>query len=257
MAEDLYSWIVGAVEAWVAAGEGRSLRRFAEQSGVPRGTMSNVVKRLRPLRPEHVQGVAALLELDAGEAEVLADLVAVSRQGADESDVKRLRGRQKLLLAHRPSARDAVYVANLTTVRVRELSAIPGFRRDPVWIASRLFPPVSVEEAGEALALLERLHPNIGETLADVSTGREPRSSPSPEYQAQLLEAARAAVDLPREERYLQSWVDAVPESAIPLLRAEIDDLIRRVVAVCGERREPPTRLVQVTAQLVPLTRGE
>lgn len=253
-ADDLFTWIAAAVDAWIAVEEGRSQRQFAVVAGVPRGTLSNVLKGQRPLPPEHIAAVAGVLQLDEAERAVLVDLVAATRAGASEHDVLRLRGRQALLLAHRPSARDAAYMASHTTVRVRELSVLPGFEADPAWIAARLVPPVSEAEAAEALRVLAEVHPRIGREHVDVSSGAEPPWRPSPDYQHQVLAAAQHAVGLPRDQRYLQSWVEAVPEEALPLLRAELDALVHRVVAVCRAAGGPPTRLVQVSAQLVPLS---
>jgi uncharacterized protein (TIGR02147 family) len=253
-ADDLVGWLQGAVNWWVDQERNRSLRRFAALAGIPMGTFSHVLKGTRHLQGTHEEGVANVLGLDLDERSVLTELCAVQRGGPHDAERKlRLRGRQAMLRSKQIGRRDAPLVASWTTMVVREMSAMPGFRDDAMWIAARIRPRVPLEEIEESLAVLRLMRPSVADPANLMSTGVEPQWQPAESVQQRILDVACEAGARPRDSRYFQTYVATVPVSAVPKLKAAMVEFLEKVIAVCDTEPGEKERLVQISAQLVPL----
>lgn len=252
-AADLATWLAAAVDAWINAAPRRSQRAFAKRAGIPTGTLSNVVRGVRPLAARYVPDVAKVLELDGDEALALDKLAAV-RPG-DRDAIHELLAAQSFLRAQRLGDTDVAYVASWIHIAVREMSAVAGFQPDAAWIAARLWPRASVEQCAIALETLREVHPRVRDPSVQLTTGLEPAFQVAENLHQQLLDVARAAADLPRADRYLQAHVCAVPAHAVDDLKAAIDELIRQAMTIDATAAGARTELVQVSVQLVPLMR--
>ena len=102
-------------------------------------------------RPGVVDDIVDFLELDKrGEARLraLVELVAPSMR-------RRQRAWEALAGASAMAEVGEVQLASWHDAVVQKLSHLPGFRRDPAWVARQIRPPITPDEAARALRRLE------------------------------------------------------------------------------------------------------
>lgn len=255
-ADDLPTWLRVAVDAWVDQGPRRSRRQFATRQKLPASLLNNVLHGTRSLPDRWVLPIADGLELDAGETDVLRALAGLDRaRGPRALDTARatLVGMQRVLQARRLGSADHAYVANWPNVVIRELSNVQGYRADPAWILARLRPPLSGAEVEDALRVLAASAPAIRDGKATLSTGHHPIAQPAPDWPRQTLGLLTHGSTLPRDERYYDSYVAAVPERLLPALREQVMQFIQQAIATCDEAEGTSERVVLIAAQLLPL----
>lgn len=243
-----------AVAWWCSGPPKRGQRQFSEATGIKIGSLTHLLKGTRRLDPEDVPGLAGVLEFGALEESVLSAMVRVERSKNNERDRNELAGHRAMLRAHRLGKRDGNFLERWSTAALRELARTEGFEPTADFVASRLRPRISKDEAAEALALLGGARAVIhqGETI--LSTGMQAASGVAPDWHAQMLEVARQALQLPREQRFFQSYICAVSPETVPLLLDAAARFVHEVAGLCeAERALPRDRVVQVALQIVPL----
>lgn len=254
-AASVATFLAEAVEWWSAQAKGRGQRRFAAETGIKLGTLTHMLRGTRKMDPAHAEVIGRVLELDGAETAVLEQMARCERNPEDERAAYELDGRQRMLRSHRLGPRDATFLERWSTAALRELARTEGFRAEPGWVAERLRPQISVQEAQDALTLLAGSRTAIGDLNEIVSTGLVASAGLAPDWHEQLLNVAKEGATLPKEQRYYQSFIGAVSADAVPLLRAAVDRFINEVAGICEtDRPQPRDRVVQVSLQLVPLT---
>ncbi|HMV70001.1 MAG TPA: TIGR02147 family protein [Myxococcota bacterium] len=254
-ATSVAGFLADAIRAWCRAGAGRSQRTFAAAAKIALGTLPHVLRGTRKLDPASAADIGRVLELDPYEVEVLHAMAVFERSPGNEYDHNELVGRQHMLRAHRLGTRDVTFLERWSTAAVRELARVEGFREDPAWVADILRPQLSVDEAADTLALLRGSRAAINDLDEIVSTGMQVASGVADDWHEQILNVARSAARLPKDQRFMQSYIAAVAPESVPMLVRAIQRFVNEVAGICEQQRPSKRdRVVQVSVQLLPLT---
>lgn len=242
-----------------------SFRAFARRAGTRSfNYLQLVMKGERDLSPKMATQFARGCGLEASEAEYFCELVAFSQaKAADERNraYERLGRFRSFRAAHRLEPAQAAYHECWYIPAIRELAALPGFREDPKWIASTLQPPISVNQAKEALAtlcnlglLVQGADGRLSQAAPLVTTGSGPLGHHIVNYhRAMMSQATRALDEVPRDQRDISSITFSVPQSAIQVLSQRIAAFRKEILGL-ADGLGPAEQVVQLNIQLFPLS---
>lgn len=144
-----------------------------------------------------------------------------------------------------------------------EMTELPNFVSDPEWIASRLYPHVTPEQAKKCLQFLEesgliRYDPNVGRHVkltSNVKTGDKVRGLAIAGYHLQALDLAKASLSqVPSDERELGAVTVTLSEEKFQRLQEDVN-LFKRYVHLLSEQSEEAERVVQLNFQLFAMTK--
>ena len=244
-----------------------SHRAFSRRAGLRSANYLHLVMNgKRELSSEMAPNFARACSLAREESDYFCELVAFGRAGTVEernrcyARLARFRG---FRAAHKLDAAQAAYHSTWYVPAIRELAARRDFEEDPKWIAAQLLPPISREQAKEALVLLENLGllvrgkgGRLEQAQPVVTTGSGPLGHHIVNYHHTMLERAMRALDeLPREERDISTLTLCVAESAVEDLKERVRAFRRELLAL-AELESSPERVMQVNFQIFPLTVG-
>lgn len=264
------------VGEWIAARQrlrpSYSYAVFARFAGCTAGHVRNVVRGERDLQPPVLEGFIRALGLTEPEADAFDLLVRFSQARTDAE-----RGRiYALMCQHRKrhlgdeAASVFLYLTRWTYVAVRELAFTPGFRADPDWISQAIRPPISRQEAAEALESLVTLG-----LLAPDAAGRlrpvDAFLRPDPRFAGLAMTRAHESALALRESLLSARRPDGlvvrriarVPASRLPEIRAlaeelhaEFDSFLREAQAAMASESSP-SHVAQMMVTAVPAFRLE
>jgi uncharacterized protein (TIGR02147 family) len=243
-----------------------SHRLFARKAGQSSpSTLIQIIDGSRNLSELARAGFIKALDLDEEEARFFDRLVTV-----DQGATPRIRSKalEEVLATQRfrdarPLEGDLAQVlARWHYAAIYELASCGDFEEDPSWIASTIRPPISPEQATEALELLER----VGMLLRDES-GRLRPHAPRLEalsglqglvmnrYQAAMLKLAHDAVyDVREEERLIMGFTTAIDSEKLPELKQRVQQFMGELFGHCSS--EKADRVVQLSLAFFPLSHG-
>jgi len=242
-----------------------SHRAFSRRAGLRSSNYLHLVMNgKRELSSEMAPNFARACSLSRVEADYFCELVSFGRAATlDEKNrcYARMARFPAFRAAHKLDAAQAAYHSTWYVPAIRELAARRDFQEDPKWIAAQLLPPISREQAREALSLLENLgllvrgpRGQLEQAQAVVTTGTGPLGHHIVNYHHTMLERAmRALDDLPREERDISALTLCVAESAVEELKERIRAFRRELLAL-AELDPSPERVMQINFQIFPLT---
>lgn len=144
---------------------------------------------------------------------------------------------------------------------IRELVLARDFRRDPAWIAARLSPPVTPEEAEEALSTLlaagllcETQDGRLEPSEVSVSTGPEVHSMYMASFHCAMMDHAKGSIDrTPRHQRDISSLTLCLAPGGIERVKLAVQRF-RRELLELSELEDDPRQVVQMNFQLFPLS---
>ena len=247
------------------AGRGFSYRAFSRRAGLSSPNhLKRVIEGDRNLSAETAQRFADACGFEGKEALYFCELVAFNQARTSEERTARyealasyrgFRRAQRLDLAH------AAYHAQWYVPAIRELAASRGFRADPEWIAARMLPQITREQAEQALALLLELgllvrdpEGRVTQSEAVVSTGAETSGVHIVNYHRAMMQQAIASIDrVPREERDISALTLCLSRDGLARLKQRIAEFRRELVGVEAASGRGEI-VVQVNFQLYPLT---
>lgn len=244
-----------------------SHRAFSRRAGLRSSNYLHLVMNgKRELSSEMAPNFARACSLSRVEADYFCELVSFGRAATiDEKNrcyarLVRFRG---FRAAHKLDAAQAAYHSSWYVPVIRELVARRDFQEDPKWIAAQLLPPISRDQAKEALALLVELgllvrgqNGRLVQAAAVVTTGSGPLGHHVVNYHRTMLERAIRALDeLSREERDISTLTLCVAASAVEDLKERVRAFRRELLAF-AEDDPHPERVIQVNFQIFPLTQG-
>jgi uncharacterized protein (TIGR02147 family) len=244
-----------------------SHRAFSRRAGLRSSNYLHLVMNgKRELSSEMAPNFARACSLGRVESDYFCELVSFGRAGTNDEKNRcyarmvRFRG---FRAAHKLDAAQAAYHSSWYVPVIRELVARRDFREEPKWIAAELLPPISREQAEEALALLLELgllvrgrEGRLEQAAAIVTTGSGPLGHHVVNYHRTMLERAIRALDeLPREERDISTLTLCVAASAVEDLKERVRAFRRELLAL-AEDEPNPERVIQINFQLFPLTQG-
>jgi uncharacterized protein (TIGR02147 family) len=159
----------------------------------------------------------------------------------------------------------AVY-ASWYNAAIAELARCEDFRPDPAWIAAMLYPPVTVEQAEEALTRLVRLGVLVpdgdgglrqsGEkTLSPSDLPPGPMSEAFAHFHEDSLALAQQAVRGVRyNERHMAGAVLAIPEEKYQSVLATLREIEWQLVQAASEYKGTPNRVYLIGMHIFPVS---
>lgn len=242
-----------------------SHRAFVRRTGQRSPSLlADVIAGRRSLTADGLAGFLVALSLEGEEAEWFSDLVAMHQADTPEERdrvMDRLLARRHFQRSHRLEGASLRYLSHWSYAAVHELAACEGFRDDPGWIASTLRPTISIEQAGEALALLKELGLLVrdeagawGQGPGTLTTPHQVQSVAALRYHRGMIARAADAVDrFPAEERHFCAVTVAVPRAMVQELKRELDRVQEALLARC-DAADDADQVIQVNLQLFPLS---
>lgn len=231
--------------------------------------LSQMLAGQRPFDPTLVEAFTTTLGLapeERAHLEALVDLEAPSERARTKAWATLLATR-----AHRAATTRSDDMARVLShwwvQAVHELATCVGFRADPAWIARTLVPPISEDQAAQALATLLDLgmlvpdaqgrlrqpDEGIGWTAQSLSDGVQ--SDAARALYAGYFPLAAEAFDRFRyNERHSGLLTFTLSEEQLDELLAKLRELEREVVVASHEEGESPNRVYVLSTQLFPLS---
>ncbi len=242
-----------------------SYRAFSRRTGFRAPNhLQRVINGDRNLSADAAVRYSQAMHLDSEEQDYFCTLV--DREQASEREeqerltekllaMKRYRGARCLDEAY------AAYHSHWYIPAIFEMIACRGFVADPRWIAPRMRPSISEDEAAKALSVLRalRLVEENGGTLTPVdpvlTTGREARRRAIAEYHRAMLESAKASIELvPSDERDISALTLCMSEGGLLRLKERIQEFRKELLSLAAENQDGE-QVIQLNMQLFPLTK--
>jgi len=256
---DVYAWKKEHSAAF-------SFRAFSRRIGVSSPNhLKRVIDGERNLTDAMARTYAKALGLKGEAATYFCDLARFARaktHDAREAAWRSMMHSARYREAHAQDVRFATYCAHWYLPAIRELAGCPDFQPRAAWIASRMVPPITREQASDALKVLLEL--GLLERTADgtvqrhdavVTTGPETRGMHIRQYHRSMLERAGESMELVHHaERDISSVTLCISDRKLGELKAEIQAFRKRLMAL-AEEHPHPDRVVQFNVQLFPLSR--
>ena len=154
------------------------------------------------------------------------------------------------------------YLSRWYCPAIREMSLQPNFRCDPQWIIDQIVPKITIEQAQEALQILQDLQMLSYTSPTEYTTSEGSFSTPMQvqglavhNYHEQMLSLAKGSVKLfPEEQRHLLGVTVSINKDLIPVLKKELNSMVARVLDVCEGDTSPKNHTIQVGIHFFPLT---
>jgi uncharacterized protein (TIGR02147 family) len=243
-------------------------RELAQALGRSESWLSLMFKGERPLDPELVEGVAGFLALDLEETAYLGALVDLENRSprARRAAWATIHTIQRQRAATHLSEDIVTIYASWYTMAIGELARCEDFRPDPTWIAATLQPPITVEQAEEALTRLVRLGMLVpdergglrqsevdGWSPTDLPPG--PISEACARFHEDALRLAQQAVRGARHnERHVSGLVLAIPEGRYKAVVTALRELERHLVLEAEQDEAQPNRVYVLGMQIFPVS---
>ncbi len=243
-----------------------SHRLFARLAGVKSPSLlSEVVKGRRNLTAATTDSFAKAMSLEAEEREFFTMLVDLDRAANDDERNavwEQISAARRFQRARRIEGEAFRYLSRWYLPAVRELATSPSFRPDPAWVAGHLRPPITPEQAQDAIDTLRALGmlvqgPDGGVSVADVTvaTPHEVTGLAVHNYHRGMLSRATDAIELFRpSQRHLGGITVAIPSGLLPRLKAELTRFQEHMLDVCDSAEGDRELVVQIGLQLFPLS---
>jgi len=223
-----------------------------------------VIQGKRNLSLESISRFSEALGMARAESEFFGVLVRFNQSvTADEKAdcAKKLllfRGLQK---AKPLQQAEFAYYANWHYIAVREAAALKDFDEDPAWVAERIFPRVSIDEARAALRDLQLLgllvrdeNGRLHQAERTLTTSNEVTSSAIARYHKAMLEKASLAIDeVPRERREFSAACVPVSFETATKIKILIQNFRNEILTLAAEDSTPDV-IYQMNIQLFPMS---
>lgn len=251
-----------------ATSSGFSYRAFSRRAEIKSPNyLKLVIDGERNLTPKMAHRFGAACGLAGDALGYFLDLVAFTQARSKDEKTARyqrlIRFREHREI-HRIDIAYGEYHGRWYIPAVRELAFRADFQADPDWIAERLLPAITTDEAEQALAILEELQllqtgpdgkPHPTDTL--VTTGPEVKGLHYVQYHRMMMERAQNALEtLPSSERDISSVTLCLDDSGISRLKDVLAGFRRQLLQLSAAE-DTPTQVVQVNLQLFPLSKSE
>ncbi len=243
-----------------------SYRFMGGKIGVDAGYLFKVLRSKEHLAERHVPKLTRLLRLEPDEAEFLTALMQFSK-AKTQSQIKQTF--KKVLQLRSLKLRTVEeyqyeYYQKWYYSAVRALIGLHDFSDgDYEQLGQKLDPPISSDEAREAVELLRKIdlveQDNDGifcVTQAMLSTGRQWRGRAVREFQRETIALAERSLDKqPPGKRDISTVTFTVGEKDFVELRERIKEFRSSLLSMANESREADT-VYQLNVQLFPISRN-
>ncbi len=247
-------------------GKPASNRWFAQRVGINSSSwMTVILSGKKGMSAETAKSLSGVLRHTPNETRYFEALVLFN-QARSLGDQKRysdemLTYRRAEMIASLGESQQSFYSAWYHSV-IWSLLDLYSFSDDYEWLAEKVAPPISVEEAKESVALLE----SIGLVIRDdnnicrttnklISSGETVRALATAQFQQETMKLAWEAIHrFPRPERDMSTLTLGISEKTFEKIRQLAADFRRRALLLAQED-EGADEVYQCNVQLFPLTR--
>ncbi len=259
------------LQAWFDARAGRpSKRRFAARVHCSPSLLSAIIGGSRVLSLDRAEVFADQLQLDDDERRYFLALVTLEEGFAEterERALETILSTRRFHGARRLDDETWALLSRWYVAAVAELSRCEGFRGDAGWIAATVVPPISIDQAQEALDLLLELgalrRDDAGELVhgdAVWTTGHH--VSPGMvslalrrQHRSVLNLAERALDEAPPDDRLFSTLTFAAPDALLPELRRRLERFQEELVRLVSGTEDRGQRVWHLGVQLFALSR--
>jgi len=244
-----------------------SYRYFSQKAGFRSPNfLKLVIEGKRNLSAESIEKFTNALKLGKKETEFFRVLVYLNQArtvGEKKIYAEQLMQFRPFRYIH-PLRQDQYrYYADWHNIAVRELTMLPEFSEDPAWIARRLVPPISPQQAQKALDLLLQLgllkrdeSGRLVQADAFISTGDEVTSTSVANYHRTMIRMGAEAMDrFAGPDRDISSVTMTLSEKNFQEIKTLIQRFRKELLAI-ADQDQSPEGVYQVNFQLFPLAKG-
>ncbi len=258
------------LQAWFtyknAQRKGRfGMRAFARFAGMSPGAVSMILSGDRVPTEPTIDKLVKAMDLDRDEAKFFTTLIALATaptQRARSRILERVYRNPRFKQARALDSALLALYSNWYIMAVRELSLLDDFEPEAAWIADRLVPRITVEQAQYALDSL--IEAGLLRVEDDGSLSpREPRLQTKPDvdrhlgisYHDAMLRLARDALDeVPPDRRSFVAVSVPVPRQMVAHFRDEADAFVRGLMNQADAEDGPRDDIVQINVQMFSIT---
>ena len=264
---DYRSFLKDLLEEKKKESQGFSHRAVLAKMGISStGFLANVISGRKNLTPGQAQKLASVLKLRMGEARYFECLVLFTQARSLEeknAQLKRLVANQRV--ETRSLTRKQLNLfSRWHYVVLREMLYFHRLKDDYRKAARMLQPPLGAEETEKAIRELEALEliERDGEGVfrqkdAAVTTGNEIRSLQVANFQMEMIDLAKAALDhMPAEERDISCLTLTLSMDSFDQVKSEVQAFRKRLsaIAIADQKSD---QVFQCNIQFFPVTRKE
>jgi uncharacterized protein (TIGR02147 family) len=243
-----------------------SYRVFNELAGIKSPSFFKlVVAGKRNLSTRGLNSFIKALKLTAREAQFFRALVGFNQAATLEERNRHYRQMaffQEYAAVQALASHQYQFYSRWHHVAIHEMTKMHGFLDDPCWIAERLFPTISEEEARESLQLLKKLglikkNERLKLVAVDknITTDTEVHDVSVAAFQSEMIRRADECLwNTPGDDRDISSVTIALDEASFREAKRRIQEF-RRELNVLLSATPKPDRVYQINFQLFNLTR--
>ncbi len=227
--------------------------------------LKDIVHGRRNLTQEQQERCYKVLKLNAEERRYFNDMVLLDHSDdPNERDrsFERIAAARRLNGARKIEGESYRYLSRWYCPAIRELGQRPDFKATPEWVIEHLRPKISKKEAKEALQILKDLEiltvNNDGShefSEGSITTPMQVSGLAVHNYHQEMLKLAREGVSRfePEDRHYIAVTV-SIPESIIPKLKSELNDMAARLLDLCDSARGEAEKACQIHLHFFPLS---
>lgn len=248
-----------------------SYLKFAEDLGFAQtNVMRLVIANERALTPKAGRRIGKALGLKGAHYKYWVKLVTYSYERVPnlrENLLKELVSLKSVAKPKELSPKEAAYFEHWYNPVIREMTGLPDFRGDPVWIQERLSFPLRLDEIRKSLDILENLGlirfdkaSNQYVKTDNVQTGNDIDSMALVLFHQSMIDVGKESITRVEENlREIQSVTISIPTSAVEQIKAKIALLVQEVLAAesnVAASLDPSksNEVFQLNVQLFPFT---
>lgn len=257
--------------AWKQAGNpGFSLRMFSRRAGFEAiNFIGLVIRGKRNLGLASVRKVGKALELKKDELEYFENMIQMNQAETNEEKnyfYRRMSASKKYLEVHGLQRDQYEFYSKWYYTVIREMVGLPSFREDAAWIARRVRPAISPEEAKATLALLIRLglvergpDGRLRQVNAHLSTPAEVGHLGVVNFHHEMIDRAKEAIELSNPlHRDISALTLALTPEKFRIAKERITAFRRELHALLASSAEDAGHAIfQINFQLFNLTEVE
>ena len=227
--------------------------------------IKDVIKGSKNLNIEQQEKLIELLSLTTEEVEYVKQLFILEHAMTNKVKhvaMEKISAMRRMNSTFKIEGESYRYLSRWYCPAIREMSLQPDFRCDPQWIVARIMPKITLEQAEEALQILQDLKmlsftsPTEYEVSdGSFSTPMQVQGLAVHNYHEQMLALARDSVQsFPEGQRHLLGVTVSINKNLIPTLKKELNEMVARVLDVCEGDPTPKDHTIQVGIHFFPLT---
>ncbi|MBI2067209.1 MAG: TIGR02147 family protein [Deltaproteobacteria bacterium] len=242
-----------------------SFRSFSRLAGLSSPNfLKLVIEGKRNLGGDGIQSFIKGLRLNKEESVFFEDLVHFNQATTDEErnqHYQRLSRSRRYRQVKQIEKDYFVYFSRWYYAAIRELVLLPEFKEDPIWIASKLAPAITPNEARVAIELLLELgfikrdkNGKLTQSERNITTEREVASLAIKNFHRQMIEKAAESIEkTSHEKRDISSLTVALSKEKFEETKRRIQEFRRELNVLLSEEGKADS-VYQINFQIFNLT---